>query len=308
MSDRPGTLEEVDVIPLPPSHGSTDPSPREPGRPAPHARRQAVLSLAAGLVLLLAAPVAYFSLRPAPAGQNVSSVGSDQAAALQQTAAAGPSADVAVPSAAATPPVPPEPAASAGPAASAAAPSAPSAASPAAGTPPGPDAAPAAEPEAAAPAAPAPAAPLDPSRLVVPALGVDAAVVQIGVQPSGLLEIPSDVSTVGWYRYGPTPGSGTGSAVLSGHVDAADQGPGTFARLGDLDPGDTVEVTDSAGVVRGFTVIAREEWTKDDVPLDRIFDRGGDGRLVLITCGGAFDEDTLSYTDNVAVTAVLSGG
>ena len=33
-------------------------------------------------------------------------------------------------------------------------------------------------------------------------------------------------------------------------------------------------------------------------------DRGGAARLVLITCGGRFDQASLSYDDNIAVTAV----
>lgn len=51
-------------------------------------------------------------------------------------------------------------------------------------------------------------------------------------------------------------------------------------------------------------MVSREEWAKGEVPLDRIFDRGGSARLVLITCGGSFNNDTLGYDDNIAVTAV----
>ena len=55
---------------------------------------------------------------------------------------------------------------------------------------------------------------------------------------------------------------------------------------------------------RTFTVVAREEWHKTQVPLDRLFDRGGKSRLVLMTCGGSFNSSTLGYDDNVAITAV----
>ena len=76
------------------------------------------------------------------------------------------------------------------------------------------------------------------------------------------------------------------------------------ARLGELAEGDTVVVVDDTGAARSFTVLAREEWSKSEVPLDRIFDRGGSGRLVLITCGGDFDADSGHYEDNIAITAV----
>ena len=92
------------------------------------------------------------------------------------------------------------------------------------------------------------------------------------------MEIPRDVATVGWYRFGPAPGSTAGSAVLSGHVDDYRQGVGVFGRIGDLGPGDPVRIVDDAGVTRDFTVLSREEWSKGDVPLDRIFDRGGSSR------------------------------
>ncbi len=133
---------------------------------------------------------------------------------------------------------------------------------------------------------------------------MSAPVVPVGVSESGAMAIPHAVGTVGWYRYGTVPGSTTGSAVFSGHVDAADQGVGVFARIGDLGPGDVIEVTDTAGVTRPFRVVAREEWTKGRVPLDRLFDRTGRLRIVLITCGGSYDQQALSYDDNIAVTAV----
>ncbi len=128
--------------------------------------------------------------------------------------------------------------------------------------------------------------------------------VPVGVTDTGEMEVPHDVSEVGWYRYGPAPGAPEGSAVLTGHVDDYRQGVGVFARIGDLNPGDVVQVADESGATREFTVVSREEWAKSEVPLARLFDRGGAGRLVLITCGGTFNDATLGYDDNIAITAV----
>lgn len=118
------------------------------------------------------------------------------------------------------------------------------------------------------------------------------------------MQIPEDVATIGWYEYGPRPGDSAGSAVLTGHINDRNQGLGVFAQIGDLNPGDTLQVVDSVGTTRTFSVIARESWPKPDVPLDRLFDRGGEPRLVLITCGGIFDRSSGNYEDNIAVTAV----
>ena len=42
---------------------------------------------------------------------------------------------------------------------------------------------------------------------------------------------------------------------------------------------------------------------KKQLPLDQVFDRDGAPRLVLITCGGQFDENVLNYSDNIIVIA-----
>ncbi len=143
-----------------------------------------------------------------------------------------------------------------------------------------------------------------PQRILLPTLGVEAPVVPVGVESDGLMQIPEDVGTVGWYQYGASPGDSIGSAVLTGHVNDRNQGLGVFAQIGDLSPGDTLQVVDSIGTTRTFSVIARETWPKPEVPLDRLFDRTGEPRLVLITCGGIFDRSSGNYEDNIAVTAV----
>lgn len=176
-------------------------------------------------------------------------------------------------------------------------------------TPPRPPARPAPGPTPVPSAAPATVATAVPAPVAVrlPTLGISAPVVPTGADARGAIEIPADVGTVGWYRYGPPPGSAKGSAVLTGHVDDHIQGVGVFARIGDLAPGDPVQMVDASGTVRRFTVISREQWHKQAVPFARLFDGGGAPRLVLMTCGGDFDSSTLSYTDNIAITAVPAG-
>ncbi len=145
-----------------------------------------------------------------------------------------------------------------------------------------------------------------PSRIRIPALGVDASVVALGIDGSGLMEVPSDVDTVGWYRYGPVPGD-PGSAVMAAHIDSARQGPGVFFRLGTLHEGDIIEVTDAAGEVARFVVRAVELIDKDELPLDRVFARAGGPVLTLITCGGSFSRADRSYDSNTVVVAVPVG-
>ncbi|MEO5832974.1 MAG: class F sortase [Nakamurella sp.] len=267
-------------------------------------RRQAGISLATGLVLLIAAPVAWAGLTPDPAGETVTEMNAAAARALSDPAA--------------VPDVPVSASASAVPAAgevvsppaegpfSAAAPVAdPSKSGDGSATGAAPEPV-VPQPEVPEPVVPEPVVPRPaaPVRLQLPQLGIDNPVIPVGVTDTGDLEIPKDVKEVGWYRFGPAPGASMGSAVLTGHVDDARQGAGPLSRLGELIEGDRVTVVDETGASRVFTVLAREEWSKSAVPMDRLFDRGGSPRLVLITCGGAFDSGTGHYEDNVAITAV----
>lgn len=141
-----------------------------------------------------------------------------------------------------------------------------------------------------------------PVRISVPAQGVDAPVDAVGIDPDGQMELPEDVSRVGWYRFGPEPGAG-GSAVLAGHVDDREQGPGALFRLRDAAVGDELTVTDAAGTATRWRVVSRELITKQVLPVERLFARDGAPRLTLITCGGPFLPEYRSYSDNVVVVA-----
>jgi hypothetical protein len=190
-------------------------------------------------------------------------------------------------------PVPPTPLAAAQPVSPAPAPAS-------APAPTGAEAAPAADrPDPVVPEA----GPDDPARIRVGSIEVDAPVVPVGVDDAGLMEVPEDVRTIGWYRFGAAPGE-DGSAVLSGHVDDRVQGRGAFYELAGTAPGDTVEVDTGDGTTLTYRVDSVRDFGKAELPLEEVFQRSGPPRLVLITCGGEFDRATGHYVDNVVVTAV----
>ncbi len=149
------------------------------------------------------------------------------------------------------------------------------------------------------------AEPVPPVRLRIPAIEVTARVNPVGVnQRSGEFEVPPSVDEIGWYRYGPGLEAEAGSVVIAGHVDSAEQGKGAFYRLRELTPGDTLTATGDDGTERTYRVVAREEYDKRKIPLERYFARDGRPRLTLITCGGPFDAEARRYRDNIVVTAV----
>lgn len=142
-----------------------------------------------------------------------------------------------------------------------------------------------------------------PVALEVDELKIAMAVDPVGIEPDGTMTIPVDGNRAGWYRYGPAPASDVGTVVLAAHVDTL-AGLGQFSRLVDVEPGTTVSVTDADGRTTIYTVTDVERIAKAEVPLDRVFDRAGERRLVLVTCGGKFDRSTGHYVDNVIVTAL----
>jgi hypothetical protein len=139
-----------------------------------------------------------------------------------------------------------------------------------------------------------------PVRLRIPSLQVDAPVNGVGIEPaSNQLEVPPDERQVSWYQYGPSPG-GSGSAVLGGHVDY-DGRAGVFYDLRWLDPGERFEVGYEDGASRTFEVVGQQQFEKAQLPTTELFSEQGQPTVVLITCGGEFDEGRRSYSDNLVV-------
>lgn len=146
---------------------------------------------------------------------------------------------------------------------------------------------------------------LRPVRVRIPEIAVDTEVRAVGIAADGQLAIPDDIEEAGWFRWGSSPGSATGSVVLVGHLDSASQpGLGAFAYLRTLGAGAIVEVTTANGQVWRYRVIARESVVKSRLPFADLFSRGGRPRLTLLTCGGSFDAASASYDSTIVVTAL----
>jgi sortase (surface protein transpeptidase) len=143
-----------------------------------------------------------------------------------------------------------------------------------------------------------------PTRVRVPAIEVDSALLRLGIDENRSLVPPSDFARAGWFAGGPAPGR-TGPAVIAGHVDSY-AGPAVFFRLADLERGDEVLVDRADGTTVRFTVTTVERYPKDEFPTDTVYGPTPRAELRLITCGGEFDAGARSYRDNVVVSAVLS--
>jgi len=161
------------------------------------------------------------------------------------------------------------------------------------------------EPRAQAPAA-APGPPAEvtvrPVSLAIDRLRLDGPLAELSVGENGELLAPDDPTQAGWYEAGVVPGD-VGPAVIGGHVDSR-RGPGVFYRLRSLRPGDPVEVVRSDGQLARFRVTTVREVPKVEFPTVAVYGPTPRPELRLITCGGRFDRQARSYTENVVVEAV----
>ncbi|MFJ6632039.1 class F sortase [Streptomyces sp. NPDC091376] len=140
------------------------------------------------------------------------------------------------------------------------------------------------------------------SRIAVQAIGVDAPMVDVGLDANGWIEAPpaQDPNLAGWYQNGIAPGQ-QGTAVVVGHVDNAG-GPAVFYGLGSLQKGQHVEVTRFDGRVAVFEVYGVEVFSKNNFPGARVYGDTGTPELRVITCGGGYSRGT-GYDGNVVVFA-----
>ena len=152
------------------------------------------------------------------------------------------------------------------------------------------------------------AAPRDrePISLSIPDLGVESPVVTTSMDANRSIVVPEDVMETGWYDGSRRLGASYGSSVIVGHRDSATQGRGALFGIEEIPLGSTITVTAQDGTMHEFIVDSVELIDKSLLPAEapRIFTRTGDYRLVLITCGGAFDEGARSYLSNVVITAL----
>ena len=157
------------------------------------------------------------------------------------------------------------------------------------------------------PAAEAPAV-AAPVSVGIPSIDVTSDLLRLDLNDDGTVEVPplEPDDQAGWYQRGPAPGA-VGPAVILGHVDSAEHGPGIFFDLGALKAGDEVEVARADGTVAVFAVDKVERHPKDAFPTIAVYGNTAEPQLRLITCGGDFDSGARSYEDNVIAFATLTG-
>ena len=141
-----------------------------------------------------------------------------------------------------------------------------------------------------------------PTRLRIPAIGVDSSLERLRIGPAGRLRPPVDPDLAGWFPGGAVPGD-LGAAVIAGHRDSL-TGKAVFWRLTDLETGDRMWVTRSDGTRVQFEVVDVRRVSRASFPTEDVYGPTPDRTLRLITCGGVYDHVQGRYLDNVLVLAL----
>lgn len=144
-----------------------------------------------------------------------------------------------------------------------------------------------------------------PSRIMIPAIGVETAIESVGMNEKGEMAVPQEDMNVAWYNLGYKPGE-NGSAVIAGHFDTKTGDPAVFYNLNGLRDGDKIIITYPNGKDYTFLVTDSALYPYNNFPLERVFNTKGEATLNLITCDGVFDTASRTYSQRRVVFATLN--
>lgn len=143
-----------------------------------------------------------------------------------------------------------------------------------------------------------------PVQLLIPSLDVHRPVEAVGVDRSGVMNLPANFWNAGWYRYGPVPGA-PGDAVIEGHAGYPGE-PLIFGKLATLRAGDKIVVVLGDGTRRLFLVESKTVVPVGTAP-PGFAEPYGPPRLTLVTCTGYFNKNNYSYSQRLVVETSYSG-
>ena len=139
-----------------------------------------------------------------------------------------------------------------------------------------------------------------PVRLIIPRLGINAAVEKVGLTADGAMGVPTSRETVAWFNLGPRPGN-NGSAVIDGH-SGYKNGTAVFDDLPSLRKGDLLFIKDAKGKVVEF-IVRRTRTYGRDAKASVVFDRKNGRHLNLVTCTGTWDASAGTHAQRLVVFA-----
>jgi sortase (surface protein transpeptidase) len=145
--------------------------------------------------------------------------------------------------------------------------------------------------------------PDDPRYLMIPKLGVDARVLQVGVTASGALGTPANIFDTAWYTSSAKPGQ-PGATLIDGHVSSWTS-HGVFYGIKTLVPGDSIQIESGAGTIYNYQVVETQTYPAGNVNMRAAVTpiTPGVPGLNLITCAGNVIKGTNTFNERVIVFA-----
>lgn len=143
-----------------------------------------------------------------------------------------------------------------------------------------------------------------PQKLIIPKLGIDAAVEYVGMDAKGNMDVPKNDNNVAWYELGFKPGS-QGNSVIAGHLDTRTGAPAVFYKLETLEKGDRIQVIGTDGSEKEFIVTHKQTYPFNAFPLVEVFGSHEKPRLNLITCEGRYNSSERNYSHRVVIYSEL---
>jgi LPXTG-site transpeptidase (sortase) family protein len=138
-----------------------------------------------------------------------------------------------------------------------------------------------------------------PERVIIPSIGLNAPIQDVGINALGQMDVPSaSTKNVGWYEGGTVPGN-MGSAVLDAHVIAA------FANLYKVKVGGHIWIVTTNGTLLDFVVTDSEVNKVSDISPQSVFSENDGRYLNLITCAGKPLKGSSTYDHRLVVYAKL---
>jgi len=139
-----------------------------------------------------------------------------------------------------------------------------------------------------------------PVRLKIPMIGVDSAIIPVGLTFDGAMDVPKGPVNVAWFNLGPRPGE-IGSAVVAGHYGWKNNIPAVFDNLHKLRKGDKIYIEDEKGGNIIFVVREIQIYGKNADASLVFGSSDGKAHLNLITCTGVWNKTEKSRSDRLIV-------
>jgi sortase (surface protein transpeptidase) len=141
---------------------------------------------------------------------------------------------------------------------------------------------------------------------VVPAAQVNAPVESVGLDPQGVIGVPSQPMDAAWYNGSPSPGE-PGNAIVDGHLDWW-TGPGVFGHLSQVQTGDQIDFVQADRSVVTFVVTGEQVYGANaQIPASMMV-KSGPATVSLITCTGSWDAGQSEYLQRLVVNGSLVPG